>query len=80
MIQFGLVDSEDGSSSKSILRGGEYWSSICPCFTLQIKAPRKSTATLILAIRRMMITLIIFNGANLKRLVLPVSEDYQPMG
>jgi hypothetical protein len=38
--------------------GGEYSSSYCPFFTLQIKPNRKSAATAMLAIRRSMITAI----------------------
>jgi hypothetical protein len=50
---------EDGLSSNSILEAGELSSSNCPDFTLHRNASRKREATLTLAIRRIMITLIV---------------------
>jgi hypothetical protein len=63
-----------GLSSKSILEAGELSSSNCPDLTLHKKANRNSEATLMLAIRRITITLIrfysgrkIIQGGNCKR-------------
>jgi len=49
---------EEGLSSKRIREGGEYSSSNCPDFTPHRKAIKKIAATEILAIRRIIITLI----------------------
>jgi hypothetical protein len=56
MVQFEFFVPGIGVSSKSIRRGGEKSSSICPCRTLHIKAARKKPATVILANKSKMIT------------------------
>jgi hypothetical protein len=45
-------------SSNSIRMGGDISSSYCPDFTLQINAAKKRAATLILAMSKMIITLM----------------------
>jgi len=46
-------------SSNNILIGGEASSSYCPDFTLQIKAPKKTNAMLMLANNKMIMALIL---------------------
>jgi len=58
VYNFSVLVAETGLSSNNILEAAEPSSSNCPVFTLHKKARRKREATLILAMRRITMTLI----------------------
>jgi hypothetical protein len=66
---------EVGLSSNSILRGGEKSSSYWPFFTLQINAARNNPATVILAINKINIALIVIEGYRCKS-IFPGKGEY----